>query len=136
MTIDIQRLRDALRMQPSDAEVPDEDVFIEKLGEPAFDWIAREVRTGSLAPNETVRALRLLARMSRQFCLGRKGELVDLAMAVCQDETADLRVRSTAAHIAAANGRIAARLVRAHKHYGRSTAAFGSQVRQALTRAG
>ncbi len=99
MDLDVQLLRDALRTEPSEDD-PGVDFAIERLGDRAFDWILGALRGGALAPSEQVRGLRLLALLSRQFCVARKGELLDLTLALSRDQTASVEVRSAAAHIA------------------------------------
>jgi hypothetical protein len=49
----------------------------ERLGHPAFDEICRRLRSGKLNPRQQVLALR---RLARQFCAGRKEEILDLAL--------------------------------------------------------
>lgn len=132
MSIDIRLLQDALRAQPSDIDEPEIDLEVERMGDEAFDWIAGELSTGSLAPSENVRGLRLLARLTRQFCLRRKGELLDLVMTIAQSRTAHPDVRSTAAHIAIMNARIAKGLRDASAAYNRSVDDVEAQVSQAI----
>jgi hypothetical protein len=133
--IDVQVLRETLRVQPSEDEEYEGDLAVERMGDEGFHWIVREVRGGGLTAGETVRALRLLARLTRQFCVRRKGELLDLTMSLAQDRTAQPDVRSAAAHIAALNARIASDLGDPEMAYGRRLEEVQSQVAEAVRRA-
>ena len=115
-------LREALRAQPPDDEAGESDLAIEKMGNAAFDWILREVRSGSLKPGEVVRGLRLLSRLTRQFCIQRKGELLDLMLGLAANADADRAVRSAAAHIAVTNVGIARGLSHPGSAFERSAA--------------
>jgi hypothetical protein len=128
-------LRNALRTVPSETDEEDTDLAVEKMGDPAFAWIALEIRNGSLSPAEAVRGLRLLARLTRQFCVGRKGELLDLVLAISREPSASVEVRSAAAHIAVMSARTARSLLRAPELYGRSVEDIEVQACQAVSRA-
>lgn len=135
MSIDVRLLRDALRLQPAEDEEPMNDLAIEKMGDEAFDWILRELQAGTLAPQETVRALRLLARLTRQFCVGRKGEMLDVALALAASPTVPLEVRSAAVHAVIMGARIAAGLKDAPTAYGRSLHEIYVQASEVARRA-
>ena len=136
MSIDVQLLREALRLQPAEDDEPENDLVIEKMGDDAFDWILGELRAGALTPHERIRGLRLLARITRQFCVGRKGELLDFALTLAQSSSTDRDVRSAAVHIAIMGARIARGLRDANMAYGRSLqdiyVEVSSAVRQAV----
>jgi hypothetical protein len=135
MSIDEQLLREALRVQPTEVEEYEGDLSVESMGDEGFDWIVRELRGGELSVSETVRGLRLLARLTRQFCAERKGELLDVAMALAQSSRAQPEVRSAAAHIAVMNAQIAKGLRDPQKSYGRASDVVQTQVSQAVRRA-
>jgi hypothetical protein len=132
---EVRMLREALRLQPSELEEPEGDLAVEKMGDRAFDWILVEVQGGGLTPSEVVRGLRLLARLTRQFCVRRKSELLDLTLGLAQSQTAHLDVRSAATHIASSNALIANGLSEASKAYGRSAQEVQAQVVPAVRRA-
>jgi hypothetical protein len=135
VSIDIQVLREALRVQPSEDEEHEGDLSVERMGDEGFDWIVNELRSGELTTSGTVRALRLLARLTRQFCVRRKGELLDLTMSLAQSPTAQREVRSAAAHIAVMNERIASGLGDPERVYGRRLEQVQAQVVEAARRA-
>jgi hypothetical protein len=135
VSIDIQVLREVLRVQPGEDDEYEGDLAVEKMGDEAFDWLVRELHDGKLTAAESVRALRLLSRLTRQFCLGRKGDLLDLVMSLAQSEAPNPEVRSTAAHIAAGNVLIARSLAEPLKAYGRSPEQLEAQVSRAVQRA-
>ena len=135
MNIDTGALRDALQAWPGECDDDDKDLAVEKMGDPAFDWIVGQLREGSLSAKEAVRGLRLLARLTRQFCVGRKGELLDIALTISQEIDAAVDVRSTAAHLAVMNAQIAKGLVHAEAVYGRSVDDVQLQVSGAVGRA-
>ncbi|MBS2030981.1 MAG: hypothetical protein JST54_23970 [Deltaproteobacteria bacterium] len=71
---------------------------LERIGEPAFDEISRAIREAGLRPLEQIRALRMLALLTRQACQSRRRDLLDLALS--QMQSTDIRVRSAAANMA------------------------------------
>jgi hypothetical protein len=95
---DVQLLREALDTQPLEDEEGEHDLTIEKTGDDAFDWLIAELRRGHLTPPQSIRALRLLSRLSRQFCVTRNGELLSEALRLAQDPNAHVDLRSAAAH--------------------------------------
>jgi hypothetical protein len=133
--IDEQVLRRALRVRRSEVEQYRDELSVERMGDEGFDWIVREVCGGGLPADEVVRALRLLARLTRQFCVWRKAELLDLAMLLAQSPKAGPEVRSAAAHIAAMGARIASGLRDPQLVYGRRLEEVQAQVAEAVRRA-
>jgi hypothetical protein len=97
--LDLELLRRALLLRPSDTDDPSEDWAVEKMGDEAFDWLTAYVAQRSNGAAERARGLRLLARLTRQFCFRRKGELLDLALRVAAGDP-DTNVRSVATHVA------------------------------------
>jgi hypothetical protein len=132
---DERTLREALRLHPSEAEELETDLAIEKMGDKAFDWIVERLEAGALSPSESVRGLRLLSRLTRQFCLRRKGELLDLVMGLAENRDVHVDVRSAAAHIAAGNASLAQGLQDAAGAYGRSPHEVRVQASRAIRRA-
>lgn len=131
----VQLLRQALRAQPLlDEEAPD-DLAIEKMGDAAFDWIAREVRHGSLKPEEAIRGLRLMSRLTRQFCVQRKGELLDLTIGLAVNGETDRNVRSAAAQILIVSAQLAKSLADVESAFKRSSAQVEDEVVMSLRRA-
>jgi hypothetical protein len=135
MTEDEQTLRDALQAELSEPEDSKLEFAVEIMGDKAFDWIVERIRADSLAPRESVKALRLLSRLTRQFCSRRKGELLDLVLMLSRSEDVHLDVRSAAAHIATANASIAMGLRETPALYGRSPKNVQIQVSEAVRRA-
>jgi len=131
----VRQLREALRAQPAEDEEAEGDLEIEKMGDTAFDWITSQVRQGHLKPAESVRGLRLLSRLTRQFCLHRKGELLDTTLELAVNRAADRDVRSTATHIAATNVAIARGLADPASAYRRSVREVQDEVAVAVRRA-
>ena len=135
MSIDRELFLAALRTQATEGEESAINLAIEKMGDEAFDWLLGEVRGGALTPSENVRALRLLARLTRQFCVLRKGDLLGVTFALAEDPTAVTEVRSTAVHIAIMEARIARSLEQAASAYRRSVQDVYAQVSRVVRRA-
>ena len=72
-----------------------------RIGEKAFRWLLDEVRGHRLKPAEAVHALGLMVRLTEQFCVHRKRDLIVLAMGLAESEAAHRDVRSAAARIVA-----------------------------------
>jgi hypothetical protein len=132
--LDIPVIRTALHSPVSDAPPTAAEFHVEQMGDAAFDWIIAEIRGERLTVAETTKGLRLLSMLTRQFCLPRKGELLDLTMALASSPTAHVDVRSTAAHIAGSQVAIAQGLgpANAERCYGRAQATIETQVTTAL----
>jgi hypothetical protein len=73
------------------------------MGDEAFEWIRGELHGPALTPPDRVMALRLLSLLTRQFCVRRKGELLEETTALAVRPDVDASVRSAAAHIALVN---------------------------------
>lgn len=120
-------LERAIARQPSAAE----DLAIERMGDPAFDWLRIELRDYARPPSQKIRALQLMARLSRQFCVDRKGDLVDEAVALIKDDASSVELRSAAMRIAIVCVGVAARLRDAARYFsGRDSI----EVRRLVTR--
>lgn len=105
---------------------------IEKMGSPAFDWLRKELRDDRRPSSHRVRSIQLMARLTRQFCVGRKGDLLDEAIALLKEEAASVELRSAAMRIAIVNVGVAARLRDAARYFsGRDPI----EVRRLVTRA-
>jgi hypothetical protein len=84
---------------------------------------------------ESIRALRLMARLTRQYCVRRKGDLVDQATALAQSQVAPPDLRSAAAHIAVMTAQIGRNLTDARAAFGgRSLAQVQVEVARAVRR--
>jgi hypothetical protein len=135
MELDLELLKRALRLCPGEDDDLKEDLAVESMGDPAFDWIVHELRDGRLTPGERARGLRLLSRLTRHLCVPRKSELLELATALATDRSADRIVRSTAIHIAIINARIAEGLKDPETSFGKSVQDVQAQVHEAARRA-
>jgi hypothetical protein len=79
-----EMIRAALDFEPEpDDEGPD-DFKIMMMGEPAFDWLAGQVRGRRLSKHQMSRALYLAARTTNQAPL-RTGDLFDIARGLAVD---------------------------------------------------
>jgi hypothetical protein len=84
----------------------DEDEFdpgclgleFEKSGDISFDAVLRKLDDGQTSDAGRIRALRMLALLSRHFCVSRKPELIALSIRLM--EHPDVRVRSAAVNTA------------------------------------
>jgi hypothetical protein len=135
MSEQVRLLLDALRARPPEDEEAEGDLEVEKMGDTAFDWLAQEVRCGHLKPAETVRGLRLLSRLTRQFCVRRKGELLDIVLALAIDPDTDQEVRSVAANIAVWSVSSAKRLANPVAAFGRLPRAVQNEAVPVVQRA-
>jgi hypothetical protein len=73
----------------------------EKSGDTAFNAILTKLDEPETSDAGRVRALRMLALLSRQFCVHRRPELLDLSIRLMEHR--DIRVRSAALHSAIFN---------------------------------
>jgi len=134
MKLDILVVRTALHLPVSDQPPSAAEYDVEQMGDEAFDWIIAEIRADRLTVAETTKGLRLLSMLTRQFCLPRKGELLDLTISLASSPTAHVDVRSAAAHIAGSQLAIAKGLGTGHAErcYGRAQKTIETQVTTAL----
>lgn len=61
--------------------------LIEGAGSEAFDHVVRRMSDGSLSEHHRVHALRRLALITRHGCPDRRGEVMDIAIAMSTDES-------------------------------------------------
>jgi hypothetical protein len=93
-----QKVIDVVRKALRESDPPGSVLLeLEKLGDAAFDEIRQRLRGGGLSSREEVNALRRLSLLTRQACLGRKEEVLELAI---ERLSSDSRiVRSGAVHM-------------------------------------
>lgn len=90
---EIETLERAIAYHSSNDDEGPDDLSIEKMGSSAFDWLRKELRNSMRTSSQRVRAVLLMARLSRQFCVDRKGDLLDDAIDLITEDGASLDLR-------------------------------------------
>lgn len=135
MSVNVELLSSALDSDGSEEGPSATESAVEQMGEPAFTWLAEAVAGGKLSDPHATRALELMSRITRQMCVTRKGDLVDLCERVAVDSLAGASARSAALRILVVNVSLASALRDPVGAYRRSVDELAREVESVAKRA-